>query len=86
MKPHVAPLYARSAAVARSTVAQLPDTVVFTLRFIRSQLESETYMLGAALSVSQGRQVFRTDAKMRAGKGCVRRVGDAGPSALSPVV
>jgi hypothetical protein len=62
------------------------DAVVFTLRFICSQLESETYMLGAALPVSQGRQVFRTDAKMRAGKGCVRRVGDAGPSALSPVV
>ena len=68
LKPHLAPLYAWNAAVAKSTVAQLPDTVVFTLRFISSQLGSESYMLGAALPVSQGRQVFRTDAKCEQGR------------------
>eukprot|EP00435_Cladocopium_sp_Y103_P074174 s127_g47.t1 len=63
MKPHLSPLYAWSAAVSRSTVGRLPQTVILTLKYIGMQLQAETYMVSTARpKVSKGDR-FRTDAK-----------------------
>ena len=69
LKPFLAPLFAWSAALNRSTAATTPEMVIHVLRFYRWQ-----FMNGARLDTvhmswpSCDRQAFRTDAKCESGR------------------
>ena len=69
LKPFLAPLFAWSAALNRSTAATAPEMVIHVLRFYRWQ-----FMNGARLDTvhmswpSCDRQAFRTDAKCESGR------------------
>ena len=68
LKPFLAPLYAWSAALDRSTVATAPRLVLLVLRFLKGQLCDRTYMHTCVKpEVLQGEQ-FRTDAKCEVGR------------------
>ena len=63
LKPHLAPLFAWSAATSASTVAKLPEVVILTLKYLLSEFSVESYMVSARRpKVFTGEQ-FRTDAK-----------------------
>ena len=69
LKPFLAPLFAWSNALSRSTAAQAPEMVIHVLRFYRWQFSN-----GARLDAvhmcwpSCERQAFRTDAKCEVGR------------------
>ena len=63
IKPHLAPLYAWSSAVARSTVAKLPETVILTLMYLEKTLDEFTFKVNPCLKPKHQVAGFRTDAK-----------------------
>ena len=63
LKPHLSPLYAWSAATSSSTVAKLPDVVILTMTYLKSEFESESFMVSAKRPVHFKGEQFRTDAK-----------------------
>eukprot|EP00435_Cladocopium_sp_Y103_P025859 s929_g6.t1 len=63
LKPHQSPLYVWASVTAKSTVGRLPETVILTLKYILSELRSESYIVSTTRpKVFRGDQ-FRTDAK-----------------------
>lgn len=63
LKPHLAPLFAWSAAISMGTVMRLPSTVVITLRFIDRHLGDGEYLIPIQRPVHIPTEQFRTDAK-----------------------
>ena len=63
MKPHLAPLYSRAAAMAPGTVGRLPETVILTILYIASELRRKSFLVSAKVPEQFGSEVFRTDAK-----------------------
>ena len=63
LKPHLAPLFAWSSVIARSTVGRLPETIIVTLRYILLELRAETFMVSTRRPVKHVGDQFRTDAK-----------------------
>eukprot|EP00435_Cladocopium_sp_Y103_P025733 s2122_g6.t1 len=63
LKPHLAPLFAWSAVTSKSTVGRLPETVVLTLRYIRMELDLESYLVSTKRPLVFKGESFRTDAK-----------------------
>lgn len=63
LKPFLAPLYAWSAAIDRSTVATAPRLVLLVLQFLKVQLTDCTYLHSCERPQTAGGEVFRTHAK-----------------------
>ena len=63
LKPHLAPLFAWSSVIARSTVGRLPETIIVTLRYILLELRAETFMVSTRRPIKHVGDQFRTDAK-----------------------
>ena len=63
IKPHLGPLYSWQAAVTASTVAKLPDTVIFTLEYLRRAFSDMSFKVPATRALKGGGVAFRTDAK-----------------------
>ncbi len=47
MKAHLAPLYSWSAATSSGTVANLPETLILSLRYLLKELSSESFLVSA---------------------------------------
>lgn len=67
LKPHLAPLFAWSSVIARSTVGRLPETVIVTLKYILLELEQESFMVSTRRPLKYLGDQFRTDAKCNDG-------------------
>ena len=63
IKPHLGPLYSWQAAVTASTVAKLPDTVIFTLEYLKRAFSDMSFKVPAARALRGCGVAFRTDAK-----------------------
>ena len=63
IKPHLAPLYAWSSAVSKSTVAKLPETVILTLLYLEKTLDEFTFKVNPCRKPTHQVAGFRTDAK-----------------------
>lgn len=67
LKPFLAPLYAWSNVIGRSTVLKVPELVFVTLDFIRTQLQTRSFMVKALQPQQLPGERFRTDAKCAKG-------------------
>ena len=63
IKRHLGPLYSWQAAVTASTVAKLPDTVIFTLEYLKRAFSDMSFKVPAARALRGCGVAFRTDAK-----------------------
>ena len=63
MKPHLSPLFAWAAVVAKGTVGKLPEAIIITLRYIQEELQSGMYMISTRRPLVFSGDQFRTDAK-----------------------
>ena len=63
LKPHLAPLYGWSSAVAPGTVGKLPETIVLTLLYISFHLKRGSFLLSVKRPVVFSKETFRTGAK-----------------------
>ena len=68
LKPFMAPLYAWSSVLDRSTVATAPRLVMLALRFLEVQLVGCEYMHTCLRPQGSTGEQFRTDAKCETGK------------------
>ena len=63
LKPHLAPLYAWSAATHRCSVGRLPDAVILTLLYIEETFLEMEYKVSPRKVDCKDRPLFYTDAK-----------------------
>ncbi|CAE7253326.1 unnamed protein product [Symbiodinium sp. CCMP2592] len=63
IKPHLAPLYAWSAAASKSHVAKMPDTVILTLLYLEATLKDINFKVTPGQQQEEKGHLFHTDAK-----------------------
>ncbi|CAE7224100.1 mettl24 [Symbiodinium sp. CCMP2592] len=63
IKPHLAPLYAWSAAASKSHVAKMPDTVILTLLYLEATLKDINFKVAPGRQREETGHLFHTDAK-----------------------
>ncbi|CAE7243210.1 unnamed protein product [Symbiodinium sp. CCMP2592] len=63
IKPHLAPLYAWSAAASKSHVAKMPDTVILTLLYLEATLKDINFKVTPGRQQEEKGHLFHTDAK-----------------------
>ena len=80
LKPHLAPLYAWSAATHRCAVGRLPDTVILTLLYIEEAFAEMEYKVSPLKVAKSTQPAFFIDAKCEDG-----RVVLGGWESLGPV-
>lgn len=68
LKPFMAPLYAWSSVLDRSSVATAPRLVSLVLRFLSEQLHDCTYVHTCRRPEGPSQELFRTDAKCELGR------------------
>ncbi|CAE7632161.1 unnamed protein product [Symbiodinium sp. CCMP2592] len=63
IKPHLAPLYAWSAAASKSHVAKMPDTVILTLLYLEATFKDINFKVAPGRQREETGHLFHTDAK-----------------------
>ncbi|CAE7196495.1 unnamed protein product [Symbiodinium sp. CCMP2592] len=63
IKPHLAPLYAWSAAASKSHVAKMPDTIALTLLYLEATLKDINFKVAPGRQREEKGHLFHTDAK-----------------------
>ena len=63
IKPHLAPLYAWSAAASKSHVAKMPDTAIITLLYVEATLTDLNFKVAPGRVRQEPGHLFHTDAK-----------------------